>query len=96
MTTDQAYEATITTFLPGLNDWQMSVRIELARMRDQALTGVRRADNDTAILLLREIGRVAAELVYAEMPASRLMRAHSGLWLMMQAAQAMEAVQRNG
>ena len=74
---------------------EMAARIDIAMMRDAATVGMSRA-SDSAVVLLGEVSRLAAIAVYASAPASRLIRIRAALGLTMEAARALERVQRNG
>lgn len=65
-------------------------------MRDAASIGARRAESESACVLLLEVARLATHAVYADLPASRLIRIRSALSLTMEAARELERVQRDG
>ena len=92
---EAAYRTAISVHCPGRDEMEMAARIDIAMMRDAATVGMSRA-SDSAVVLLGEVSRLAAIAVYASAPASRLIRIRAALGLTMEAARALERVQRNG
>lgn len=91
---ESPHAAAISIHCANQNEWQMSNRIGIAEMRDAASIGARRAESDSACILLQEVTRLATFAVYADLPASRLIRIRSALSLTMEAARELERVQR--
>lgn len=73
----------------------MAARVDLAMMRDLAVTGKQRAGAEAADILA-VVSRVATDAVYAPVPTSRLLRIRSALGLVIEAARALERATSNG
>lgn len=91
---DDAYARAIRVHCPD-DDGTITVRVAIARIRDDAATGIRKAMPEAAIVL-DTVVRLAAYSAHAPVPASRLIRILSALTLTMEAARALDRVQRNG
>lgn len=93
--TERAHRHAISIHCPNCDEMEMAARVDLAIMRDAAMVGVGRA-SDQAAVLLHEVSKMAAQAVYAPIPASRLLRVRSALNLTMEAARAVERALRDG
>lgn len=94
-TSERAYRHAISIHCPNCDEMEMAARCDIAMLRDKASAGISRA-SDGAAALLGEVSRLATMCVYAEAPASRLMRMRAALHLTMEAARAIERAQRHG
>ena len=92
---ERAYAATISIHCPNCDEMEMAARCDIAMMRDLAIRGAVKATASAAIML-GEVARIATSAVYAPLPASQLIRIRSALNLSMEAARAVERVQRDG
>ena len=91
---DRAYAATIFTLMgPPANDMETAFRVAIAKKRDAAMVGVRRA-GDSASVILSEVVRMATGAVYSPMPVSHLIRINSTLDFVMEAARAVERTEQ--
>lgn len=72
----------------------MAARCDLAAIRDQATTGMRRAQ--VAGGILREVSIMAGDAVFAPISTSRLLRLRASLNLTMIAARDVERAHRDG
>jgi hypothetical protein len=78
-TLDRAHRATIRAHLPGLPADEMTVRVALAALRDQAMLGQARAESETVRAILHAVAAEAMAVVYAPMPFKRLFLIRAGL-----------------
>lgn len=92
---ERVYRHAISIHCPNSGEMEMAARVDIAMMRDQAAIGIGRA-SDSAAVLLGEVSRLATFAVYAQTETSRLLRIRSALKLTMEAARALERVQRDG
>lgn len=94
-TTERAHRHVIAPHCSGDDEMQIAARCDIAAMRDAASIGMARATDDAAAMLAI-VSRLAAQAVYADVPASRLIRIKSALTLSMMAAREIERLHRNG
>jgi len=94
-TLERAHRAAIRVHCPGCDEFEMAARVDLATIRDQATFGMARA-TDSAAVLLGEVAKLAGHAVFAQQPASALIRIKTALTLTMLAARSVDRVTRDG
>jgi hypothetical protein len=92
----RAHAHLIRLHCPNCDELELAYRCELATIRDAAIVGSRRAESDSASLMLGEVCKLATHAVYAEISTSRLIRIKAALTLTMMAAREVERVERDG
>lgn len=91
---DRAYATTIFALMGApANEMETAFRVSIAKKRDAAMVGVRRASNGAAVIL-NEVVRMATSAVYSRMPISHLIRINSTLDFVMEAARAVERTEQ--
>lgn len=94
-----AHAQTIAALIGVRDETEMSARVSLAMLRDQATAGSTRAV-DSAAAILRVVAELATNAVYSGTPTSQLMRLHASLSFTMEAARhvdrAMREIDRTG
>lgn len=86
---DVALRRSIWIHLPNEGEARMSLRVEIAKIRDTALSGLSRC-SDASAGTLNELARLATFLVFAPMNTRRLWRWRFALRLMLETARELE------
>lgn len=90
-----AVRRAISIHCPNDDEMTMAARVDIATMRDLAVTGRQRARGDAGDVLA-VVSRVATDAVYAPASCGRLLRIRSALGLMIDAARALERATADG
>lgn len=91
-----AVRRAISIHCPNDDEMTMAARVDIATMRDLAVTGRQREIAEAAGDILAVVSRVATDAVYAPASCGRLLRIRSALGLAIEAARAIERATSNG